>query len=103
MRTTVAGVRLTPRENKEIEKLVKMGLFVSPSEFIRLAVREKLESIKVIEIRKVSREKAKKEIIEYLKKKGKAYASDVADDLRLDLDLVFSIFDELEKEGRIGF
>lgn len=50
-------------------------------------IREKLESIKVIAVRDVSKEKAKKEIIEYMKDNKKAYPSDIADALELDFDL----------------
>ena len=58
-------------------------------------------SIKVIYIRDVSREKAKKEIIGYVKNNKKAYTSNIADALRLDFDLVLEIIKELMKEGRV--
>lgn len=49
----------------------------------------------------VSEEKAKKEIIDYLKNNKKAYPSDIADALQLDFDTVLNVIKELIKEGRI--
>jgi len=73
---------------EEIEKLVEEGFYMNVEDFVRMSVREKLESIKVIDVRDVGREKATKEIVEYLKDNRKAYPSDIADALRLDFDLV---------------
>ena len=72
------------------------------ADFVRTAVREKIEAVKVIEIRdNVSFSQAKKEILDYLSKKENSYASDVSEDLKLDLDLVFSVLKELKREGKI--
>ena len=97
----LVSARLSPKELEEIEKLVEEGFYMNIADFVRMSVREKLESVKIIEIRDVSKEKAKKEIIEYLSKKDKAYASEISEDLRLDLDLVFLILNELKKGGRV--
>lgn len=96
----LVSARLSPKEIEEIERLVEEGFYMNTADFVRMSVREKLESIKIIEIRDVSKGKAKKEIIEYLSKKDKAYASEISEDLRLDLELVFLILNELKKEGR---
>ena len=56
---------------KEIEKLVGEGFYMNTADFVRMSVREKLESIKVI------------------------------DALRLDFDLVLSIVKGLIKGGRV--
>lgn len=72
------------------------------ADFVRTAVREKIEAVKVIEIRdNVSFSQAKKEILDYLSKKENSYASDISEDLKLDLDLVFSVLKELKREGKI--
>lgn len=97
----LVSARLSPKEMEEIEKLVEEGFYMNTADFVRTAVREKLESIKVINIRDVSKEKAKKEIIEYLKENKKAYPSDVADALELDFGLVLEITKELIGEGRV--
>ncbi len=93
------GVRLTEREEGEIKKLVNVGLYVSVSEFIRDSVRKNLSSLKAIQIRSVSRSEARKEILGYMKKNKEAYASDISEELGLDLDIVFSIMKELNSRG----
>ncbi len=97
----LVSARLSPKELEEIEKLVEEGFYMNTADFVRTAVREKLETIEIIDIRDVSKENAKKEIIDYLKRNRKAYPSDVADALRLDFDLVLEITKELAKEGRV--
>jgi Arc/MetJ-type ribon-helix-helix transcriptional regulator len=56
----VVGAKLTRNEIDQINDLVKAGLYLNPSDFIREAVREKLAAIKVIECRDVDYETAKK-------------------------------------------
>ena len=97
----MAGVRLAEMQEKKIKELVDMGMYISTSEFIREAVREKLESIEIRELRDVSQQAAKKEVIEYLKQNKKAYPSDIADALNIDIDLVIAVIKELTNEGRV--
>ena len=97
----LVSARLSPKELEEIEKLVEEGFYMNTADFVKTTVREKLESIKVINIRDVSKEKAEKEIIEYLKEDEKSYPSDIADALRLDFDLVIEIIKDLAKAGRL--
>ncbi len=92
---------MTPNEIGQINKLVEAGLYLSPSDFIRDAVREKLAAIKVIQYRDLDYETAKKEVASYFKMKGEAYASDASIDLELDYELVCKIMDDLEKEGKM--
>ncbi len=99
MATQMLGVRLTEREEEEIKKLVAFGLFVSVSEFIRDSVRKNLASLKAVQIRNVSKLTAKKEILDYMKKNKEAYASDISEELGLDIDMVFAIMKELNTEG----
>ncbi len=98
----VMGTKLTRSEIEQIDRLVEAGLYLNPSDFIREAVREKLQSIKVIEYRDVDYETAKKEVAGYFQMRGEAYASDASTDLQLDYDLVCRIMDDLEKEGLLG-
>ena len=97
----LVSARLSPKEAEAIEKLVEEGFYMNTADFVRMAVREKLESIKVIDVRNVERAQAKKEILNYAKENGRAYPSDIADALRLDFDLVLDVIRELIKEGRI--
>ncbi len=99
MPTQMMGVRLTEREEEEIKKLVDAGMYVSVSEFIRDSVRKNIAALKAIELRNISKTAAKKEILEYLRKHKEAYASDLAIDLQLDLELVFAMMKELGSEG----
>ena len=57
--------------------------------------------MEIIEIRKINRRKAKKEVLGYLKSHGRAYPSDIADALRVDFDIVISIIKDLLKEGKV--
>lgn len=56
--------------------------------------------MKVIELRDMSKGQAKKEILEYIMKK-EAETFDIANDLRLDLNLTMKALKELWEEGRI--
>jgi len=58
-------------------------------------------AIKVIQCRDLDYEAAKKEVAGYFRMKGEAYASDASTDLELDYDLVCSIMDDLERQGKI--
>jgi len=92
---------LTEREEQEMKKLVDAGLYISVSEFIRDSVRKNIASLKVMKIRDISREKAKKEIMVFLRSRKEAYASDAAEELELDVETVISIMKELSREGLV--
>lgn len=97
----LVSARLSPRELEEIKKLVDGGFYMNTADFVRMAVREKLESIKIIDVRDIGREKVKKEVIGYLEDNKKAYPSDIADALQMDFDTVLAVVKDLVKEGRI--
>ena len=97
----VVGAKLTRNEIGQINKLVEAGLYLNPSDFIREAVLEKLAAIKVIEYLDVDYKTAKKEVAGYFQMKGEAYASDASTNLQLDYELVCTIMDDLEKEGKM--
>lgn len=96
------GTKLTHNEFEEINKLIKAGIYLNISDFLREAVREKLKAIKVIKVRDVDYDTAKKEVLGYYRSYSEAYDYQVADDLELDYELVCQIVDELETEGRLG-
>jgi len=95
------GTKVTPKEIKEIEALIEAGVYLSVSDFIRDCVRDKLKAIKVVKIRDVDYDTAKKEVLGYYRSYSEAYDYEVADDLELDYELVCKITDELEVEGRL--
>ncbi|MGZ7210271.1 MAG: hypothetical protein ACXVHV_10355 [Methanobacterium sp.] len=95
------GTKLTPIEYEEISNLVDEGVFLSISDFIRESVRDKLRATKVIRIRNINYDMAKKEVLGYYRSYDEAYISEVSEDLELDLELVVQITKELENEGRL--
>lgn len=56
---------------------------------------------KLIRIRKLGKEHAKKEIIQFLKDRKEADTFDIANELRLDVDVTVKALRELWEEGRI--
>ena len=95
------GMRLPAKQEKEIESLVQAGLYLSKGEFIREAIREKLQSIEVLETRQVDKRQAKEEILQFVEEHPGSWTSDISRELRLDLDLVMSILKELRSEGKV--
>ena len=95
------ATKLPHMELQEINELVEAGAFLSGSDFVREAIRDKLRAIKFIKLRDLDYDTAKKEVLGYYREYNKAFISDVADDLELDLELIVNITDELIKEGRI--
>jgi len=95
------STKIGATEYKEVDDIVKTGKYISNSDFVREAIRDKLKALKVIKIREVDYQTAKKEILGYYKKYNEAYISDVANDLELDIELIVNIVEELEKENRL--
>ncbi|MGB2842442.1 MAG: hypothetical protein WBC40_08220 [Halobacteriota archaeon] len=56
----------------------------------------------VIMLRSISREQAKEEIVELFDKSDKLYYSDIVEALKLDLEEVVEIVEELKAEGEVG-
>ncbi|MBL7170207.1 MAG: winged helix-turn-helix domain-containing protein [Candidatus Aenigmarchaeota archaeon] len=89
--------------NIEVEVICEK-LRISKAEAIRNAIEfysEYVKGLKVIELRRVPKKQAEKEILNYIKKRGKAWTSEIADDLRLDVVLVNDILKKLAEEGEI--
>ena len=99
----VYPVQLDEEELEALDAIVGR-LRSSKSEAIREAIRNYADQLKgtvVIKIREVSRRQARKEILEFLEKNERAWSSDIADSLRIDLTLVNSILEELWSERRV--
>jgi len=97
----VIPVRFGEEELRAIDEAMAKTAARSRSEFIRDAVGHYLDTVKemkVIRIRNVSRSQAKKEV---LREKGEAETFDIANDLRLDLNLTIQTFKELWEERSI--
>lgn len=96
-------VQLDEEEVKALNVIVeRMG--GTKSEAIRDAIRSLAEEVKgmeVVKIRDISRKQARKEILEFLDKKERAWSSQIADELRLDLSLVSRVLEELWGEKKV--
>ena len=101
MTTKPMGMRLPLKQEQEIGALVEAGVYLSKGEFIREAIRDKLQSLEVLELRNVDYPQAKKEILDFITKNPGAWTSDIADRLRLDLDLVLAVLKDLRAEGKV--
>ena len=97
----MAGTKLAPLEYKRIAELVDIGMYLSVSDFLREAIRDKLEAIQVVKARDVDYRTAEKEVLGYYKNYREAYPHEVADDLELDYELVCKIIDKLKKSKRL--
>ncbi len=85
------------------ETRAKFG-YRSRNEVIRESIGrfiEEVKGMKIIKLRSVSRQKAKREIWDYLQKKDVVYASDIAEELRLDYGLVADIIREFWEEKKV--
>ena len=102
MRRYIYPVDLT--EVEEELNFVVEKLKVSKAEAIREAIRhyaEELRGLEVMELREIPRERAKKEILEYIKGKERVWADEIADALKLDLSFVNDVLMELWSEGYV--
>ena len=97
----MAGTKLTSFEYRKIVELVDIGMYLNVSDFLREAVRDKLEEIQVVKVRDVNYKTAEKEVLGYYKNYQAAYPHEVAEDLELDYELVCGIVDKLKKSKRL--
>jgi Arc/MetJ-type ribon-helix-helix transcriptional regulator len=99
--TRAVGTKVTQREVREIHGLIEAGVYISISDFVREAIRDKLRAIKVVKVRDRAYDEAKQEVLGYYRAYKEAYPHEVAEDLELDYDLVWQITEELKAEKRL--
>lgn len=90
---------------EKIEKLRARLGYRSRNDVIREAIKrfiEDIEETKVVYLREITLEQAKKEIVEHLRRHGSAYVSEIAEDLGIEIELAFKAVKELGKEGVVG-
>ncbi|MBI4258079.1 MAG: ribbon-helix-helix protein, CopG family [Thaumarchaeota archaeon] len=100
----IVPVRFDEEELDAIDENMGKISARSRSEFIRTAVEHYLNNLremKVIKIRNVSNNRAKKEILAYLRDREEAETFDIANDLKLDLNLTVQALKELWEEGTV--
>jgi predicted DNA-binding protein len=103
---TIVPVRFSKSEVEKIDKAVERLGAKSRSAFIREATEKYIQEVgglKVVEIREnVSLQDAEAEILAYLRERKEAETFDIANDLRLDLDLTVKALKELWEEGKVS-
>jgi len=105
VRHMVVPVRFGEEEVEAMQKYMDKIGTPSRSEFIREAVKHYLDTVsemKIINIRAISKGQAKEEILGYLRNKREAETFDIANDLRLDLNLTMQALKELWEEGDVS-
>ena len=105
-REVIVPVRFSQRETEGIDKAMRRLGARSRSALIRDATEKYIRetgSLKVIELRNdVTTKDAKAEIVAYLGKHKEAETFDIANDLRIDLDLTVMALKELWEEGKVA-
>jgi len=105
-RELIVPVRFSKREIEKIDKAVQRLGARSRSAFIREATERYVQEVggmKVINIRtNVSLQDTRAEILGYLRRHKEAETFDIANDLRLDLDLTVRVLKELWEEGKVS-
>jgi metal-responsive CopG/Arc/MetJ family transcriptional regulator len=103
---TIVPVRFPKHKLERIDEAAKRVGAKSRSAFIREATEKYVQEVgglKVIEIRKnVSLKEARAEILAYLKEHKEAETFDIANDLRLDLDVAVKVLKQLWEEGKVS-
>lgn len=100
----IIPIRFGRDEIEKIDKLLEKSGVKSRSEFIREGVRHYLNTVaetKIITIRKISEEEAKKEILQFIKDRKEVDTFDIANELRLDIDITVKALKELWEEGKV--
>ena len=95
------GTKIAAQEYKKIMNLVNNGFFINSSDFLREAIRDKLKEYEIIELRELTHDEAKIEILNFCKKTQTFDISIIADELKLDIFFVNNIVEELIEEGII--
>ncbi|MFB3890258.1 MAG: ribbon-helix-helix domain-containing protein [Candidatus Bathyarchaeia archaeon] len=102
----IVPVRFSRDELRRIDEATRRLGAKSRSAFVREAAEKYVQEVgglKVIEIRQnVSLKDARSEILAYLKEHKEAETFDIANDLRLDLNLAVKALKSLWEEGRIS-
>lgn len=103
-RTHLPPLRIDRSVLEELDTLVETHGYRSRTELVREAIEEKITQLKgtqIIELRDITNQQAKKEILEHIKGKPSVYPSDVADALRLPMKQVFNVVNELFAEDQV--
>jgi len=92
------------REELRALAAIETKLGCSRAQAIRQAIQgyvEDVRGLEVIKLRRISKSKAKEEILRYLKNHNHAWTDEIADALRIDVRLASEILEELWGEKKI--
>jgi Arc/MetJ-type ribon-helix-helix transcriptional regulator len=96
---------VTDQEYSRIQKLVRAGGADSVAELVRLAVRDyaaKSGAIRLLNLREVSVEEARRVVERYLKSRpGIIWPDEMAEKLGLDYRIVLKVVQDLQREGKV--
>lgn len=96
---------VSDEEYARIERLVRAGAAKSVAQLVRQAVREyaeKLGSTKLLTLRDIPPEQARKEVEGYLRSHhGAVWPDEMAEELGIDYRIVLRVVQELLREGRV--
>ena len=105
-REAVVPVRFSADEIQSLDAAVLRLAAKSRSALIREATKKYIQdmgALKVVEIRSnVTLREATAEIVAYLEKRKQAETFDIANDLRLDLDLTVKALKQLWERGKVA-
>ena len=99
----VYPVTLGPEELRALATIeAKLGC--SRAQAIRKAIQGyvgDVRGLEVVRLRRISKGKAKEEIVRYLENHNHAWTDEIADALRIDISLASEVLEELWEEKRI--
>ena len=85
---------------KQIDKVVRMsGAYSNEAEFVREAIREKLQKVAFVKVKDIPQPELKEQIIVCIRDKGKVYPSDIAADLGVPYFSVTEVISRLVEDG----
>lgn len=85
-----------------ISKIVEVsGAYTSEAEFVRDAIREKLQQVAISEVKDMPKGKLEQLIVDYIKEHGRAYPSDIAADLTVPYFTVIDLINRLVEKGTL--
>jgi len=96
---------VSDKEYERVERLVKAGAARSVAQLVREAVAEyteKLKAGKLLNLRDVPLEQARREVENYLRSHpGMVWPDEMAEELGIDYRIVLSVVRDLLKEGKV--
>jgi Arc/MetJ-type ribon-helix-helix transcriptional regulator len=93
------STKVSKQEMRDINKIIKSGLYINVSDFVRDAVREKLRELKSTKLD--SPEIIKERVYEYFKTRGSSgWPDEAAIELGYSVLEVLDALEKLKKEGK---